>query len=218
MIVTSAEQAAELQRLLPDHVVHWCLDPVDLPRSPRVICVPTGAGSWTRHQLAIWRLAAEIRGVAPYGRSYRRGLTNALGYHAVFPSLPGVGSTRPDLVLVGEQPNPRTLDRTRGVPFAFGGAGEWLTRALSEASARGWCPRVYVTNAIKHDGNEVMVAQEIRLLQASCDPHVVALGKIASSILTKHRITHAMIDHPQHARRFHHHESYADQLAQAVAA
>ena len=138
-------------------------------------------------------------------------------YADAFPSLPGIGSLRPNVILVGEQPNPRTLERTRSIPFAYGGAGQWLTAAIgidSELRTR----RIYVTNAIKSDGDDITMPREIRYLQHANAPHVIALGKIAGAALDRRRIEHVVIDHPQHARRFHHHEPYSSQLREALGA
>lgn len=113
------------------------------------------------------------------------------------------------MALVGETPNPRTISVTKGVPFAAGPAGEWLTAAVLELGR----PPVYVTNAIKHDGDERSVARELRWLRPR---GVVALGQIASRTLAAAKIDHVAIQHPQYARRFHYQSSYASVLGDAI--
>ena len=136
----------------------------------------------------------------------------ARAYRAAFPSMPGIGSLHPHTVFVGEQPNPRTLGYTRGVPFSVGPSGSWLMTSLGCIDLRS---SSYITNAIKHDGDSRMVAREIRWLQPSS---VVALGTVASEVLSKAKIAHTIAWHPQYARRFHFKEQheYVEQIRQAV--
>jgi hypothetical protein len=136
----------------------------------------------------------------------------AAAYRRAFPGMPGIGSLAPYVVLVGETPNPRTLDKTLGVPFSNGPSGEWLMTSVGCIDIR---PTAYITNAIKADGDERTAAQEIRWLRPQA---VVALGQVASKMLRKAKIEHTTIVHPQYARRFHFKEqgAYVDQIRRAI--
>ena len=136
----------------------------------------------------------------------------AMRYREAFPSMPGIGSLYPHTVLVGEQPNPRTLEYTGGVPFSVGPSGAWLMATLGCIDVR---PSTYITNAVKHDGDSRMVAREIRWLQPTA---VVALGTVASAALSRAKIAHSLVWHPQYARRFHFKEQheYVEQIRQAI--
>ncbi len=133
-------------------------------------------------------------------------------YRAAFPSMPGIGSLYPHTVLVGEQPNPRTVNYTRGVPFSAGPSGAWLMSTLGCIDVRS---SSYITNAIKHDGDARTVAREIRWLRPAA---VVALGIVASGVLDKAKIPHTLAWHPQYARRFHFKEQheYVEQIRHAI--
>lgn len=219
------EMLAPMRRHRHLHVA----SPVDLGRDLQRVVTASTEG-WTDQQHAVWTLALQVRGAVTFGATVpgvptlevapdsfahyaRQHLAPALAFRRAFRLMPGIGSLAPEVVLVGEQPNPRTLERTKGMPFAYGGAGEWLFRALREALPDR---RVYLTNAIKADGDVVTMPREIRYLEASSSFAVIALGKIAAAALTRAKIAHVAVDHPQHARRFHHHESYGEQLAGAL--
>lgn len=140
-------------------------------------------------------------------------------YRAHCGGYPGTGSLAPMAILVGERPNSNLTDKARGVPFAAGTAGEWLIDAIWRA---GWWQSVYVTNAEKVDKDRDMVAREIRFLWQEADQtgnpraHVIALGKFAAGIMSKHQIPHAQVVHPSYHRRFNYHDgpdAYAHLLA-----
>jgi hypothetical protein len=122
-------------------------------------------------------------------------------------SFPGTGSLTPEVIFVGERINPNKLKEANGVPFALGPAAEWLIEAIWEANLQS---KVYLTNAKKVNGDEQMIAREIRWLRARAHteerglPRVISLGRIASRVLTDHRIPHEPLVHPSYHRRFHH--------------
>lgn len=146
------------------------------------------------------QVATALRGSAGYT------LVNT--YRQCFPTMPGIGNVRrPAVAYVGERPNPRTVAQTRGIPFAHGPAGRHLIDALRRL---GLLQLSYLTNAVKADGNTTMVGQELRYVGPQ---RVVALGKLASSVLRKNKVPHALAIHPMHARRFHYRTmDYAEHL------
>jgi uracil-DNA glycosylase len=132
----------------------------------------------------------------------------------------GTGSLQPKVVLVGERLNKKL--NSANVPFSIGTSSEWLMDAVNHLN---WEGRVYITNAVKHDGNEEMVAREIRWLRSQAflyerlPPSVIALGTKASNVLVKHKIPHLTVVHPSYHRRFFHGHgpgSYAALLGAAI--
>lgn len=135
-------------------------------------------------------------------------------YREAFPSMPGVGNLHPYYIFVGERPNPRKVDESFDVPFAVGTAGEWLFDALEELDLLG---DLYLTNAIKSDGDRDMVAQEVQWVRRlNKNSKVVALGGEASKILERHKIHHEVVQHPAYARRFHYAKNYAKHLDEVI--
>lgn len=124
--------------------------------------------------------------------------------------LHGIGSLTPRYAFVGETPNPRSLSTSLAVPFSVGPAGRWLTQALREL---GITASSYLTNAVKHDGDRRTVREELRWLRPKI---VIALGQVASGVLTEGRIAHHTIVHPQYARRFHHRQNYANVIKEVI--
>lgn len=228
LIVSQIEDARRLGMILAYDVLE---DDERLPlglqrHGYRVVSV--GVPELTDHQRLIWLWMAQARGAMTVGvdlpilppaarrhagMRYDELRERARRYEEAFPRRPGIGSLRPVVVLVGETPNPNTLHATGGIPFSAGPAGGWLCEALSSSLNRDLAGGVYVTNAIKHDDDERTVAREIRWLEPR---GVVALGNKAHLALTRFKIKHATVTHPQHARRFHYHESYAPQLRNAI--
>lgn len=201
--------------------------PLNLQRHGyRTVCA--GLPELDPHRRQIWLWMAQARGAMTIGldlpvvaaatkhnssERYDQLRTRARLYEEAFPHRPGIGSLEPAIVLVGETPNPNTLDRTGGVPFAFGPAGEWLYRGLEHALNRDLLGSVYITNAVKHNDDQRAIAREIRWLRPR---GVVALGNTAHRLLSSFKVSHTTVTHPQHARRFHYHESYASWLREAI--
>lgn len=102
-------------------------------------------------------------------------------------------------------------DPASAAPWPFYEAGEsseYLMRALHELA---WPEeRLAYVNA-----NDPQVAH-LPAVAAACK-HVVALGERASEGLARLGIKHEQVRHPQHARRFTHHDgSYARELMEAL--
>jgi len=141
---------------------------------------------------------------------YRRARDLADAYRGAFPDLPGIGNLRPTYALIGETPNPRSLAESYAVPFSVGPAGRWLTSAMYPLRL---VDKSYITNAVKHDGDRRTVREELRWLRPKL---VIALGKVASSVLSEGGIIHHTIAHPQYARRFQHSQSYANVIKEVM--
>lgn len=131
---------------------------------------------------------------------------------------PGTGSLSPQHIFVGERINPNLAEKSRGVPFACGTAGDWLLHAIWQ---NGWQSSCYLTNAKKLNGSEDQVAREIRWLRGIrrskglFQPTIYALGKTAKRVLDSHQLESILIAHPSYHRRFHHGDgpvSYAQLL------
>jgi len=118
---------------------------------------------------------------------------------------PGTGSLEPEVIFVGERTNPNLIVESRGVPFALGSSAEWLVAAIWSL---GWQKVSYITNAKKADGDEDMVAREIRWFRARAHeedrplPRVIGLGGTAAKLLTRHQIPFWPVYHPSYHKRF----------------
>lgn len=115
---------------------------------------------------------------------------------------PGIGHWRPEgILLVGEQP---TAEDALGPFCDLGkiGCSRWLSEQLDGAQVSE--AQFYWVNALKIDGTETDPT-----FAASLQPRqVIALGKVAEAWCAKARLAHAAVPHPQHWKRFHHHERY----------
>lgn len=113
-------------------------------------------------------------------------------------SFPGyVGSTTPNLLLVGDEPSGWQVGdpiRPAFYPDVNGSSSNYLLRSLL---ANGNVINVGFCNA--NDGTDVM-----GLWRTLWRPLVVALGKNASTTLHRLNIDHTVVPHPQWVRRFHH--------------
>lgn len=110
-----------------------------------------------------------------------------------------IGRPNPSVLLVGDTRNVTKQygDETK-LPFmpVNGNSGDYLLRALPDDL---W-GRVGIVNAGEYP------ASLRRLWSAIDHPPVVALGDRASEALTRQRVPHAKVHHPQYARRFAHHD------------
>lgn len=141
-------------------------------------------------------------------------------YREMDRSYPGTGSLEPQIILVGERLNPNLIKQSHGTVFGFGSASTWLVQAIWWLK---WQHKVYLTNARKVNGDEKMVAREIRWLRSRAHhegrtpPRVIALGQTATRVMADHSIPCMPVHHPSYHRRFHHREgpqSYAVVLAE----
>ncbi|HEY6019185.1 MAG TPA: hypothetical protein VIY48_04575 [Candidatus Paceibacterota bacterium] len=113
-----------------------------------------------------------------------------------------IGHHNPKCLLVGDELGPLRKDSTppHDVPFApyRSTSGHYLMKALDKWN------RFAVINSLTERTGEVR--DLARVWEAFGGPNVVALGKRASRELTKQRIDHVDIPHPQFWRRFHHYQ------------
>jgi hypothetical protein len=122
---------------------------------------------------------------------------------------PGVGAYRnTSVVLVGERPNPNATQPYLG-PFCSAsgvGCSAWLARQLEEAGVRE--RDLYWINAFDEHG-----AETSPVFLADLKPRaVIALGQVAATWCERHLVgvcfDYHSVPHPQHWKRFHHHERY----------
>lgn len=115
---------------------------------------------------------------------------------------PGIGHFEPGVtLLVGERPHPPA---TRNYPFVSFDAGcsGWLADQLEKTGV----PErdLYWVNAFDHHDRETTSAFLHHL-----QPHrIVALGRVAGRWCEATGRPHAAVPHPQHWKRFHHHDEY----------
>lgn len=131
-----------------------------------------------------------------------------LGYKikgAQKPNLgPGIGMWHPgrSILLVGEQrgeddgsPDPHGNFEW---PFVSDqGCSPWFTAQLEKFGVSE--KDLYWVNALDRQGNEL----ELDFVQRLAPRMIIALGKVADGLLTRHRIAHVAVDHPQYWKRFH---------------
>lgn len=133
----------------------------------------------------------------------------------------GVGQlVKPRIVLVGESPSPNAIVP---VPFTAGPAGEFLAESLfqAEKKLRSMITHsMFITNAIKGtEQDAAILREELKLLGVDHQTRIVALGKVASEMLSYIGVTRQEIPHPMHWRRFHwpDRSEYVNLLIQAIA-
>lgn len=111
-----------------------------------------------------------------------------------------VGSPKPNLLLVGDEPGPpaRRDPDSGAVPFRPYPAtsGAYLMAALRRTN---YFPAI--TNARTRDGTEVPLRDLWLALER---PRVVALGNVADAALSAAEVAHGVAPHPQYVRRFFH--------------
>jgi thymidylate kinase len=120
----------------------------------------------------------------------------------------GAGNLLARIVLVGDEFGERQDgDTLYQWPFAALtrlGCSTWLTDQLVEADIPE-SELLWVNSDELEAFNEDLVIDNDDRLHY---PHVFALGQKAHERLTALDIHHVTVDHPQHAKRFHHHEPY----------
>lgn len=115
----------------------------------------------------------------------------AQAVHEISPTY--VGDLHPDVVFVGERPNPAATLPLMTFQPGHVGCGDFLFQALAPVFAAGY--RVGLVNAYYQNRR-----QELSFGLA----RYVALGQVADDYLTEIGVEHARVDHPQYVRRFHH--------------
>lgn len=118
---------------------------------------------------------------------------------AAFPSY--VGGTRPQLLLVGDQPNDTPLLHDAAFPPYPSTSGRYLLEALLERLSPDQYGDIGICNAYHLDA----VPINLKKLWTELDrPPVVALGRRAEHHLTVLAVPHREAPHPQWQRRFSH--------------
>ncbi len=126
----------------------------------------------------------------------------------------GLGSTTPNVWLVGEQPNIRDQSVRHLDQFPFlSSSGNYLRKAMC-SGLFSWST-THVSNATHRGGMNVDLSEQWERLRK---PKVVALGAVANRQLTKYDVPHATVPHPQWWRRFRYSdaEGYTDELRKAA--
>lgn len=124
----------------------------------------------------------------------------------------GIGAQRPAVVLVGDRPQPGAARWAAelGWPFISGlysGCSSWLAEQLE----LGGIPEEQLMwmNARYQSGTyDYARLEELALRQNKEGVAVIALGKHAAFALKVVGVKHEEVHHPQHWKRFHHHEPY----------
>lgn len=177
----------------------------------------------TRNRLINWRYDWTIPGsLEQMVKRCRQFADGRLAVRDYVDSVPALGNVvNPSFVFVGDQPGTRprhlryakergyTPEQTQkfmrrlytmaGLDQVFGGhsAGPYLHMALTSSGLDIWDYAVF--NSVQLDGR--------RLADFTTgwwhNVETVALGRNASAELTKAGITHRVVPHPQHVRRFH---------------
>lgn len=122
----------------------------------------------------------------------------------------------PRALLVGHRAND-SLGAEFDLPFVgTSGCSPWLAERLEhaevpEASLAWW-------NVERPDGTSRLGTELSRVLETVGSVPVFALGQVASAYLHEYGVSHRRVAHPQHRKRFHHHEPYdlIDQLKEVT--
>lgn len=135
-------------------------------------------------------LAAKVIEIAKDKQAVAKKLSRYSGY---------IGSPKPDVLLVGDKRNDKTITSLPFMPISSN-SGDYLLSCL---------PSPFWKNIGIINGDDINGKPLEMLWNTLGKPRIVALGRMAEKYLTKSGFeapTYNVVPHPQYVRRFHHHD------------
>lgn len=120
---------------------------------------------------------------------------------------PGIGAWRPgkSILFIAEQCGEDEDNVYGGMEWTLAGDRGCSPWFAGQLEANGVTEdQTYFVNALDRGGAEL----ELDFIPRLHPKLIITLGKVADGLLTRHRIAHAAVEHPQYWKRFHHSETW----------